>query len=181
MLIKNTFNRYGTLSKIFHWGIVVLFLIQFYLIFWKRYMLPENSPLAGYYINGLHKPIGILTLIFVLLAILWKLINVKPTFPFNMTLWEKFAARSVHLLLYASMLIMPLSGIGMTEAAGRPLNFFGWYEIPQFIEMNKNLSQFLFEIHETTAFIIIALVTVHILAALKHHFINRDTVLKRIL
>jgi cytochrome b561 len=181
MLIRNTSTEYGFVSKFFHWGIALLFLIQYFLIFWKTYFLPPKSAIANFFIAGLHEPIGIITFIFAVLTISWRLMNVKPIFPLDMPSWERFSARSVHLLLYLVMLVMPLSGLLMTVAGGHPPSFFGLFQIPEFMAPNKALSGFLWGIHESTAYAIVVLVGVHILAALKHHFIDRDNVLKRML
>lgn len=181
MFIKNTSKHYGIITKFLHWSIALLIFFQFYLVYWKRNYLPENSEIAKFYINDLHKPIGILILILAILAILWKLINIKPHFPFGMSRYEKFAANNVHLLLYLTLIIMPLSGLLMTVAGGRPPNFFGLYQIPQFMNVNKDLSEVFWHLHEITGVIIVVLVAIHVLAALKHHFIDHDTVLKRML
>lgn len=181
MLTKNTKKNYGIISKTLHWGIAIIFLVQFILIFWKRYFLPEGSPLKSLLIGGLHKPIGMIAFVMGLLFILWRLINVKPNFPPAMSEWEKITANTVHGLLYATMIIMPLSGLIMSVAAGYPPNFFGLFQVPQFIEINKQTADTFFEIHELTGIAIIFLVALHTLAALKHHFINRDNVLKRML
>jgi len=105
----------------------------------------------------------------------------KPAYPPTMARWEMKAARAVQLLLYVSILVMPISGVLMSVAAGKPPNFFGYYEIPQFIEKNEFISKFFFNIHATTSYIVIGLVILHTAAALKHHFINKDRVLKRML
>ncbi len=181
MSLKNSTNKYGSISKLLHWTIALLFIVQFYLVYWTEYVLPKKSPLAEFYIDGLHKPIGITILCLAIFAVLWRLYNVKPKFPPLMREWEKGAAHSVHLLLYLTMFVMPITGFMMSVAAGYPPNYFGLYQFPMFIEKNKALSNALFEVHEITSYIIIALVLVHTLAALKHHFIDRDSVLKRML
>ncbi len=180
MLFKNTAQKYGLITKLLHWGIAIIFLVQFYLALWTIKMLPKDSPLGKLYI-GLHKPIGMIAFVWGLLFILWRLMTIKPIFPPAMAEWEKFSARTVHFLLYITMIIMPLSGLIMSVAAGYPPNFFGLYQVPQFIEKNKALGDFFFEIHEVTGVAIIVLVIIHTLAALKHHFINRDSILKRMM
>jgi cytochrome b561 len=181
MKFKNTSSDYGSISKFLHWSIAILVFVQFALVYWVIYVLPEKSPKAGFLIGGLHKPLGIVVLILALLAIMWKLLNIKPGFPANMPAWEKIAAKGVHTLLYLCLIVMPLSGVIMSVAGGRPPNFFGLYQIPMFMAENKELSNFFFNLHRFTSFFLIGLILLHTLAALKHHFINRDGVLKRML
>lgn len=144
------------------------------------FMLPQHSPKIDLYINQLHKPIGIVVFVLAFLAIVWKLINPHPAFPNTMPQWEKTLAYYNHWLLYILLLIMSFTGFATSMLAGKPPNFFGLYQFPV-LEENKALSNFLFEIHEFTAYLLVALIIVHILAALKHHFIDRDVILKRMI
>ncbi len=156
-------------------------LVQFYLVYWKRWVLPEKSPLANFYINGLHKPIGVVVLLLAIFAVTWKVNNPKPGYPATMPLWEKQSAILVQSVLYLTLFAMPLSGFIMSTAAGFPPNFFGLYQFPQLLAKNEVMAHFFFEVHQITAYLIVALVIVHVAAALKHHFINRDNILKRML
>lgn len=181
MSVKNTHHTFGTITKIFHWLLVLLILIQFISVLWVIYAFPENSPEAFLYLGKIHEPFGMLTLIVAILAILWQFFNVHPTFPPMMSTLEKRTARTVHTLLYLCVLVMPITGIIFTVAGGHPPNFFGLYQIPQFMAPNKELSHLIFGIHQAVAYFLIALIALHTLAALKHHYINRDPVLKRML
>lgn len=181
MHIMNTTKKFGIITKFLHWSIAGLVFLQFALAYWVIYVLPEKSPLAGFLIGSLHKPLGILLLILALLAIIWKLINTRPIFPINMLAWEKTLAKLVHGLLYLCLIIMPISGIIMSITGGRPPNFFGLFQFPMLMAENKELSNFFFIIHQFTSFFLLGLICLHILAALKHHFINKDEVLKRML
>jgi cytochrome b561 len=181
MLIKNTSEHYGLISKMLHWGLVLLVFTQFFLVYWKRTMLPEDSETAKFFIGGLHKPLGMVILLVALIAILWRWINVKPKFPAHMQPLEKTTANLAHGLLYLFLIIMPLSGLLMSVAAGYPPSFFGLFTVPMFLEKNKQVAEFFFTIHALTSYAIIVLVSIHTLAALKHHFVDRDEVLKRML
>jgi cytochrome b561 len=178
MLIKNTDTNYGFITKLVHWIIALLVFTQVILILWSR-SLPEGNPLKGLLIGGFHKPIGMLVLMIVLFGLLWKYVNIRPIFPFTMKPWEIFSAKLVHYLLYLSLIVMAISGLLMTVADGRPPNFFGLYQVPMFMAENKELSDLFFLIHQYTGYFLIGLITIHILAALKHHFIDKDVVLTR--
>lgn len=181
MLTKDTITQYGWVSKFLHWTLAILVIFQVYTALWTIYVLPKDSPEAGFYIGLLHKPLGMLTAIFAILSIIWYLINIRPIFPLSMPSWEKVTARIVHPLLLLGILIMALSGLIFTTAAGRPPNFYGLFQVPQFITVDKAISELFFNIHEISAYILIGLVVLHTLAALKHHFIDKDNVLKRML
>jgi cytochrome b561 len=181
MEFKNSEAGYGIISKLFHWCIALLILVQFYLVYWKSWVLPEKSPMANFYINGLHKPIGVVVLMLAIFAVTWHVNSRKPDYSLQMPKWEKQSALFVQSVLYLTLFAMPLSGLIMSTAAGYPPSFFGLFQFPQFIAKNAVIAQFFFDIHEITGYIIIALVIVHVSAALKHHFINRDNILKRML
>ncbi len=178
MFIKNTSQQFGLVSKIFHWIIALLVAVQFYLIIHVSF-LPKDSPLIGFLIGGLHKPIGMLILLLAVLSYCWRAINISPSYPPSMKPFEKVAAKWVHNLLYLCLIVMPLSGLIMSVAGGRPPNFFGLFQVPEFMEKNQRLSDNFYAVHQYTTYVLIALIAIHILAALKHHFINRDTILKR--
>lgn len=180
-LFRDTAQRFGVISKFLHWAIAGLIILQYCIIFWKRNMLPENSPLADFLIGGLHKPIGVVLLTLGIAAIVWRLVNPKPDFPAGMVLWQQIIAKLTHLLLYLGLLVMTLSGITMTMTAGYDINIFNLYTVTPFFAKNKELSKLLFNIHEVTSIILLGLIGLHFLAALKHHFIDKDNVLVRML
>lgn len=179
MQFKNSASHYGIITKLFHWSIALLILLQVYLVYWKRFMLPEKSPMANFYINGLHKPIGAVILLIAILAVAWHVNSQKPEYPLSMPSWEKRIALFVQGVLYLGLFAMPISGLLMSTAAGYPPSFFGLFQFPQFIAKNDAIAHFFFNVHMVTSYIVIALVAIHVLAALKHHFINRDDILKR--
>jgi len=181
MQLKDTGSRFGSIAQFFHWIVAVLVLTQYYLVYWTEWVLPKKSPQAIFYISGLHKPIGVLLLLLIFLAFCWRVSNSRPTFPSTMAKWEKIAAHLTHMLLALCVLVMAMSGLIMSTAAGYPPNFFGLYQIPTFISANKALSQLCFNIHVITSYALISLIGLHVLAALKHHFIDKDPVLKRML
>ena len=173
--------RFGSIARSFHWLIAILVLVQYYLVYWTDWVLPPKSPQAAFYINGCHKPIGILLLGLTVFALFWRAFNLRPPYPPSMARWEKLAARSTHLLLALSVLVMAISGLLMSTAAGYPPNFFGLYQFPAFIAPDKTLSHWFFNIHAVTSYFLISLVGLHTLAAFKHHFIDKDPILKRML
>jgi cytochrome b561 len=181
MQLKNTETHFGSITQLLHWIIAILVLVQYYLAYWTQWILPSKSPRAIFYINGLHKPIGIVILFLALIALFWRMVNTRPAFPTTMSTLEKRTAQLVHMLLTFCLFVMPISGFIMSTASGFPPNFFGLYQFPDFITPNKALSHWFFNIHSVTSILFIGLVGLHTLAALKHHFIDKDMVLKRML
>ncbi len=181
MSLKNTTTQYGCVSRVLHWSITFLVLTQFYLIYAKRYLLVEGSDQARFYINGLHKPIGLTLLVLVLFSLCWATINTRPRYPTAMSGIQKILALIMHKALLMAALGMSLSGLLMSTAGGRPPNFFGLYQIPAFIEKNEAFAKSCFGIHETVGSVLLCLVILHVLAALKHHFVDKDDILRRML
>ncbi len=181
MEYRNSAYRFGIVAKFFHWTIALLVIAQFYLAWWTIYMLPEHSPTAAFYIGVLHKPFGILILVLVVLGILWRMNNSHPAYPYGMPLWEQLGALIVQNLLYLCLIVMAISGVISSDAAGHPLNFFGLCQFPTFMEPNKEIDELFFNIHQYAAYFLAALVVIHIAAAIKHHFWDKDTVLKSML
>jgi cytochrome b561 len=111
----------------------------------------------------------------------WRLANVTPSYPNDMPPWQKFTAHSVHWLLYGFLFAMPITGYLLTSAAGFAPSFFGLFVVPALIEPNKDLAHLFATIHAWLAYSLIGLLCVHIGAALEHHFVEKDNILRRML
>lgn len=179
----NTVDKFGCITKLLHWSLAVLVIIEVTLIGLRHYVFngEAHKDIAMFLIKDLHKPIGVLVLGVGSVALLWHLMNIKPRLPEGIPLWQRFSASVVHLLLYVSVLTMPLSGIIMSAAGGRPVDFFHLTVITFGIQKDPAVAERFFGVHEFTASILLALVALHIAAALKHHFIDKNNVLKRML
>ncbi|GAB4222914.1 MAG: cytochrome b [Gammaproteobacteria bacterium] len=178
-MLKNTRDGYGSVSKFFHW-LVFLLVVTMFIIAYVMDELPD-SPLKGQ-MYGLHKSIGLTVLGVMILRLLWKLSNVRVADIPGTRWWERVAERSVHFALYLLLIAMPLSGWIMSTAAGRAPNFFGLGVVPlPGIAHDRDFAHQVAEVHEYIAYFILALVSLHILAALWHHFIKHDAVLRRMM
>lgn len=177
MNCRNTSEKYGSVSKFFHWLIFIFFIIQI-IVALSMGNVPKS---VQSYFYTFHKSLGLLILLAAFLFIVWNLSNLKPQWPGTMPKWERISARTIHLALYTLILLMPISGWLMSTAAGHPPNFFWLVQIPMpGIVKNKALAQIVSNIHSLLAWILCTLVGIHILAALKHHFITKDNILTRI-
>lgn len=177
MQMKNTKDDYGTIAVFFHWIIAILVIGMLCL---GLYMTGLPKGLERLKLYGWHKEIGITILIIVIARLVWRLFNLTPNL-INLPLWEQVAARTVHWLLYFFMLAMPITGWLMTSAAGLQVSFYGLFLVPALIPPNKELMHLFASFHEFFAYGFIVIICLHIAAALKHEFINRDDILRRML
>jgi cytochrome b561 len=176
MSCKNTPAQYGSMMRFLHWAIFVLFLIQILMGFFLD-DFPEAYKMNIY---TFHNSVGLLVLALMLVWVFWRLINVKPVWPVNMALWERVSAHIMHTLLYLGMILIPLSGWALTTAAQHPPVFFWLFPLPMpGIMPSDAVKHLASSAHTVLAWVLISLVALHILAALKHHFINKDFILKR--
>lgn len=175
-MLRNTPAAYGLVTKLLHWSIASILLIQIALGISIDYVSRDIFGIIIFW----HKSFGLLLLLLAVLLVIWRLINVKPKWSEHMPVYEKVTARVVHITLYISLIAMPLTGWIMSTAAGYIPSFFGWFEIAApFITKNAAVASTFSSLHETMAWIICLLVAVHTGAALKHHFIDKDDIFKR--
>jgi len=137
--------------------------------------------LARFKAYNLHKSIGITILALISLRLLWRLTHSYPPSLASHKPWEKILAKLVHSSLYGLLFLMPLSGWAMSSAAGRPVKFFDLFTLPDLVEPDKEMAGFLSSAHWYIAWAIIGLLSLHIAGALKHHIIDKDGTLKRML
>lgn len=176
MEFKNTTERYGVIAIFFHWVMAILILG---LLCIGIYMVRLNISIEKLNLYSWHKEYGYLVLFLACARLLWRCLNQVPIL--SLAKFEKFAARSVHWLFYFCMFGMPITGWVITSAAGMPASFFGLFVIPAIVAPSEEI-RLLFEIiHEWLGYALIVLICMHTAAALKHHFINKDSILRRML
>ena len=176
MRIKNTYSRYGFVTIGFHWMMAVLIIGMLSL---GLYMISLPKGPYKFFLYGWHKQIGAVILILSLVRLFWRVINITPTLA--LPLWEKFTALAVHWGFYGLMIAMPLSGWLMTNASGRSVSFFKLFDLPILMSKNDFLNDLFGNIHEYLAYLFIAAIILHTIAALKHHYVDKDDILKRML
>jgi cytochrome b561 len=177
MQLKNTETRYGMVTIILHW-LMAIIIIGLVILGLYMTRIPVSLEKIKYY--GCHKEYGIFILMLVMLRIVWRIGNITPFLPTAMPSWEKFAAHAVHWAFYGFMIALPITGWLFSSAAGLPPSFFGLFTLPNLIAPNHDLRHLFAEIHKWLAYALIATFFAHVGAALKHHFINKDDILKRI-
>lgn len=176
--LSNTDDAYGFVAQVFHWLVVVGISAQFV---WAWRIDQTDSIRSQFALINQHKSIGMTVLALVVLRLLWRLMNRIPPFPAGMSGWERAAASTAHWLLYALILAMPLTGWMYSSAAGFGAEFFGLLDIPDFVAQSERLERVFGTIHEWLAKAILLVVAIHVLAALRHQFLLKDGLLRRML
>lgn len=177
MSLRNTADRYGSVAQALHWAVVALVLVQVTLAFTAK-NLPLSPAKVGVLAN--HKSFGITILALATMRLLWRLVD-RPPPPPPMPGWQLVASRISHYGLYALLFAMPLSGWLMSSAANYPVSWFGFAQLPDLVAPDGVLKQQLIDFHHLLAKLLIGLVVVHVAAALKHQFVERDNLLYRML
>ena len=175
-MMKNTDYTYGVVAKSFHW---LLFLMLTFSIVAGNFLASMPKGAEKLQAAGMHKSFGAVILVLIMLRLVWKLINKTPQLPDATTAAETFAAKGMHWGLYGLMFAQPLSGIIMSQTAGFPMSFFGLFEFPVFLDKDPELAKTFLSIHGTVWIILLISVIGHAGAALHHHFIKKDNVLKQ--
>ncbi len=128
---------------------------------------------------GWHKSLGLLVLVLWVVRMVWRLRAHAPVLPAVMPLWQMRVAQVSHGLLYFLMLVVPISGWLYHSSTNLPLRWFGLFRVPPLIAANPGLKATLQDLHGVMAWTLLVLIFVHVGAALKHHFIDRDDVFRR--
>lgn len=176
MRLMNSEERFGIVAILLHWIIAALMIG---LVILGLYMVQLPISLEKLRLYGWHKEYGFLVLGLAMIRIVWRLMNITPSL--SLPFWEEFAARSVHWIFYGFMFALPITGWLITSAAGLPASFFGLVTLPNLVAPNEELRLLFQGVHKWLGYAIIAVITLHGAAALKHHFINKDTILRRMI
>ena len=185
--MKQPRDRFTTIAIILHWAIAALLLYNI----WLGWQYGDLKPgLKQFQILQLHKSVGITVMVLSVLRLLWRLANPPPPLPLHMPAWEKFAAVATHWAFYAIMLGLPITGWIMVSASPTNLPTFLYSNLglkltfPHlgFVHALEPVARKAAEDASTTVHHLLVKLTyvlfvLHVAAALKHHFVNRDAVL----
>lgn len=182
-------RRYTTVAIILHWLMALLIIWQIWIGIWMTGAINDPaSQAAAYEAFQFHKSLGLSLLVLAVLRLVWRLAHRVPPMPAHMPGWQKIGARASHIALYIFIVAIPLTGwiyvsTGWNSQTGMafsiPTIWFGLFEWPHIpgLDGNGPLADFAIGMHEFLAYSLIALLVVHVGAALKHHFADRDHVL----
>ena len=171
-------THYTATAKALHWGIAVLIFGMLGLGF---YMTGLDLSPTKLQLFSWHKWAGVTVFMLVVVRLAWRVGHKPPALPAHMPALERFAAHAGHLLLYVLMVAIPLSGWLMSSAKGFQTVWFGVLPLPDLLAKDKALGNLLETVHVVLNYTLIAVLLGHVGAALKHHSIDRDDVLTRML
>lgn len=174
---RNTSTRYGLVSILLHWLVALAVFGLFALGYWMMglsYYDPwrQSAP-------DLHKSIGILLFAVMLLRVLWRLLNPSPAALASHGRLTRLASRLGHGLLYVGLFVLMISGYLISTADGRGIEVFGLFSVPATLSGLPRQEDIAGAVHEYLAWGLVIFAGIHALAALKHHFIDRDGTLMR--
>jgi len=172
-------TRYTPMAIALHW-LLAAAIIATFMLGLTMVDMPGITPTKLKYFNW-HKWAGVTIFGIAVLRVLWRLGHPAPALPETTTPWGRRAAAGMHYLLYALIFAVPLSGYFYSLAAGFPVVYLGHFPLPVLIGRNDALKPLLNGLHYWLNMTLAAAVVLHAAAAFKHHFINRDDVLLRML
>jgi cytochrome b561 len=169
--------HYGSTAKVFHWLIVALLLVQFPI----GWLMPDirrgQSPGAA---MTFHVSFGIVILLLIVLRLIWRLIH--PVAPeSSLPPWQRLSSELVHWMLYVLVLATTLSGWLFASFRGWPASFFYLMPMPMLAPDNAAAGKAIDGLHQTSEWLLLAVIGIHVAAALAHIFVYRDRIMQRIL
>lgn len=128
-----------------------------------------------------HKWVGVTVLLLAIVRLAWRLTHRAPPLETSVPAWQRLAAHASHTLLYLLLLVMPVTGWIYSNYSGYPVVYLGKVPLPDLVERDRELAATWLDVHVTISIVLVAVVALHVLAALYHHFIVRDGTLRRML
>ena len=177
MPIRNTTSSWGSVSKALHWIIVLLIINQ-----WVIAQRAEDlTGFQKFTTLNWHKWFGMTILMLAVIRLAWRLVNPVPDLRNDTKPWERHLAKLSHFLLYLLIFAMPLSGWLMSSARAFGVSWFNLFQFPDLVGKNEQLYEFMRDLHHTMFAVLLGVALLHVAGALKHHFVDRNDVLKRML
>ena len=173
----NTRDSYGLIARTLHWLIFLLVAGMLIGGFSLSY-LPSNSFKS--FVIFIHKSTGFIIFVLMIARLLWRLYSPPPR-DLGESLVLNYAAHVLHIVLYILLFLQPLVGILMSQSYGYPVSVFGIFELPQIIWKSPLLANFFSKVHTVIAVLLTVSISIHAAAALKHHYIDRNRILIRML
>lgn len=172
-------GAYTGTARLLHWLIVMLLIVQF-IIAWTMPDMRRDTPVTT--LIDLHFSFGMLILFIAVIRLAWRVTHVEPAPEDGMPPWQLLASRLVHWLLYLLLVVVPILGWLNASWRGYPVTLFGLFEMPKLIATRADGWHFTGDLHGLLAnYAMLALVGIHVTAALYHRFIRRDGVMQRML
>jgi cytochrome b561 len=174
---ESRFARYTTTASLLHWLVAALVIGMIGFGWWMQGIpkLPVGPRVTAY---NLHKSLGMVVLLLMLLRVLWRATH-RPPALVPMPRWQARAARGVHLLLYVCLFVQPLSGYLGSAYSGYPVKFFGW-TLPAWASADAPVKEAMSVVHLYNSWVLVAALALHLAGSVKHAWIDRDGSFRRI-
>lgn len=176
MSLRNTPTAFGTVARTFHWAMAALILVSLAFIEFRGWF-PRGNYFRGA-LRDWHSQIGLVIFALVWLRLFWRMRNIVPPVVPPLPAWQRTAAHVVEWTFYFLMILLPILGIAMMQADGKPVALLGM-TLPTFVGVDKDWAHRVEDIHETLGNVMLALIGVHVAATLFHRFVRRDNTLAR--
>ncbi|MBR1091344.1 cytochrome b [Bradyrhizobium manausense] len=176
-MIRNTRTGWGSVARWFHWGLALTIIGMIGFGWWMNH-IPARAD--RFFYRSIHADIGYVILLLTGLRLAWRAINPTPALPAESLRWQKIAARVSHGALYLVVILVAM--LGWAHSGARATNysdFFGLFHVPQFTSPDKAAADAYEDRHIFVAYVLLALIGIHVIAALWHQFIRRDRVVAR--
>jgi cytochrome b561 len=179
-MIRNSTTDWGWTAKVLHWVGAAMILVLLVHGWWMTHVTPRPERLANY---GWHSALGYDLFALLILRLLWRWLNPLPELPAGLKRWEHVAARVSHASMYVLMFLISLTGwmVATTFRAPMTKDLLGIDVPPIVTTMDRSLRQWLEDSHMTLAYVLAVVALIHIAAALRHHILKRNNVLRRMI
>jgi cytochrome b561 len=178
-MIRNTASSWGAAARWLHWGLGITILGMIAYGWWMNHF-PARAD--RFFYRSIHADIGYAVLLLMVLRLVWRGLNPTPALPASSPRWERIAARVSHGALYAVTVLVAV--LGWAHSGARDKNYsdwFGLFHVPQITSPDKAAADAYEDRHIFFAYVLLALIVIHLLGALWHHFVRRDRVTARMI
>jgi cytochrome b561 len=173
--MRDTINRYTTTAIIFHWLMALLIFIALAM---GLYMVDLRISPDKLKLYAWHKWIGVTVFVLAAFRLWWRLYQAPPPDP-DMPAWQQNAAKTTHYFFYALFFLIPISGWLFSSAKGFQTVYLGIIPLPDLIDKNDEIAPIIKQVHLLAGYLLGGLMALHIAAALKHQFIDKDGLMNR--
>ena len=182
MALRSTTEHWGSVTRLLHWliAVAVLGMIAAGLYAGSLDVNTVEGDERYFRVIDLHKSFGLMVITLTTLRVFWRFGEPTPSPPRDMPRWEILLARLAQMLLYLGLFVIPVSGFLWATAYGEPLRFFG-IKLPTLIHVRGADANLAHHFHVIAAFTLMGVVGLHLLGALKNHFVSRNDVLRKML
>ncbi len=185
MGLHSSTTSWGAAAKVLHWLMAIVILVDTYIVWFIVNQDFENfrdqSTQMFRLLMPWHKALGFIALALLILRLVWRQIDTRPAYPATMTPWQRTASSLAQNGLYGLIAVSILTGWARVSSNGSPANVFNWFTLPAIVPKDEALHAWTEILHDWSSWAIIAIAAIHAAAALKHHFIDRDNVLRSML